>query len=157
MTDSPVACPARPRRGSRHLAHRVFGLIGTTFRELGWKTLILRAVPISPNAWYKLYALLKTSHRQPGAPVSLRSATQAVCSAKVRAHLEYQAAGLSAAEAAAAVAAINAADTKVGEDDRGASTSEALNDSRGRTAILGGGRRSFIAVLYSAQSLGVAW
>ena len=31
-----------------------FGLIGTTFRELVWKTLIFfeRAVPISPNAWY---------------------------------------------------------------------------------------------------------
>jgi hypothetical protein len=30
-----------------------FGLIGTTFRALDWKTLIFfeRAVPMSPNAW----------------------------------------------------------------------------------------------------------
>jgi hypothetical protein len=34
--------------------YHAFGLIGTTFRELGWKTLIFleRAVPVSPNAWY---------------------------------------------------------------------------------------------------------
>ena len=34
--------------------HDAFGLIGTTFKELGWKTLIFfeRAVPISPNALY---------------------------------------------------------------------------------------------------------
>jgi hypothetical protein len=33
-----------------------FGVIGATFRELDWKTLIFfeRAVPISPNApWYR--------------------------------------------------------------------------------------------------------
>jgi hypothetical protein len=43
-------CPFR-NRGTEYDA---FGLIGTTFRELDWKTLIFfeRAVPISPNAWY---------------------------------------------------------------------------------------------------------
>ena len=36
----------------RHVLYDAFGLIGTTFRELGWKTLIFfeRLVPISPNA-----------------------------------------------------------------------------------------------------------
>ena len=35
-------------------AYDAFGLIGTTFRDLDWKTPIFfeRAVPISPNAWY---------------------------------------------------------------------------------------------------------
>ena len=34
-------------------SYDAFGFIGTTFRELDWKTLIFfeRAVPISPNAW----------------------------------------------------------------------------------------------------------
>ena len=38
--------------GTIHITYHAFGLIGTTFRELEWKTLIFaeRAVPITPNA-----------------------------------------------------------------------------------------------------------
>jgi hypothetical protein len=41
--------------GLLEAARDAFGLIGTTFRELDWETLIFfeRAVPIGPDAWYK--------------------------------------------------------------------------------------------------------
>jgi hypothetical protein len=41
------------------VGYDVFGLIGATFRELDWETLIFfeRAVPISPNAWYAMTAV----------------------------------------------------------------------------------------------------
>jgi hypothetical protein len=49
------AWPGQPRVVAVILdsVYDAFGFIGTTFRELGWKTLIIRerVVPISPNAW----------------------------------------------------------------------------------------------------------
>jgi hypothetical protein len=61
MTDSPRATSASAasnskasvrRRSTRRRTYHALGLIGATFRELGWKTLIFfkRAVPTSPNA-----------------------------------------------------------------------------------------------------------
>jgi hypothetical protein len=39
--------------GAASTGYDAFGLIGATFKELDWKTLIFfeRAVPINPNAW----------------------------------------------------------------------------------------------------------
>jgi hypothetical protein len=55
---APHHCEKHHGRGAQHAVRTMryvrCGVIGTTFRELGWKTLIFfeRAVPITPNAWY---------------------------------------------------------------------------------------------------------
>jgi hypothetical protein len=45
-----------PASDPGYAPYDAFGLIGTTFGELEWKTSIFfeRAVPISPNAWYRV-------------------------------------------------------------------------------------------------------
>ena len=42
-----------PSKRVKAVTYDAFGLIGTTFRELDWQTLIFfeRAIPISPNTW----------------------------------------------------------------------------------------------------------
>jgi hypothetical protein len=50
------------------LCYDAFGVIGTTFRELDWKTLIFfeRAVPITPNTCYARHVAVRALHAGAG-------------------------------------------------------------------------------------------